>query len=72
MVVISVYNYIVISCLEYYYFSLKKNGRLVTFSYCVAKLLAYILLPWRFVPDYIEEGTEAEIGAAANTEPWLT
>ena len=71
MVVISVYNYIVISCLEYY-FSLKKNGRLVTFSYCVAKLMAFILLPWRFMPDYVEEGTEAEIGAAANIEPWLT
>mgnify|MGYP003702419575 CR=1 FL=1 len=51
---------------------LKKNGRLVMFSYCVAKLMAYILLPWRFMPDYVEEGTEAEIGAAANIEPWLT
>ncbi|GMP89209.1 hypothetical protein CsSME_00040881 [Camellia sinensis var. sinensis] len=48
------------------------NGRLVTFSYCVAKLMAYILLSWRFMPDYVEEGTEAEIGAAANIEPWLT
>ena len=27
---------------------------------------------WRFMPDYVEEGTEAEIGAAANIEPWLT
>ena len=72
MVVIYVYNYFVISCLASYYFSLKKNGRLVTFSYCVAKLMAYILLPWRFLPGYVEEGTEAEIGAAANIEPWLT
>ena len=72
MVVISVYNYIVISSLEFYYLSLKKNGRLVTFSYCVAKLMAYILLPWRFMPDYVEEGTEAEIGATANIKPWLT
>ena len=47
-------------------FSLKKIGRLIMFSYCVAKLMAYILLPWRFMPDYVEEGTEAEIGAAAN------
>ena len=48
MVVISVYNYIVISCLEYYYLSLKKNGRLVTFSYCVAKLMAYIFVALAF------------------------
>ena len=72
MVVIYVYNYIVISCLESYYFSLKKNGRLVMFSCCVVKLMAYILLPWRFMPDYAEEGTEAEMGVAANIEPWLT
>ena len=72
MVVISVYNYIVISCLEYYYLSLKKNGRLVTFSYCVAKLMAYILLPQRLMPNYVEEGTKVEFGVATNIEPWLT
>ena len=48
MVVIYVYNYIVISCLEPHYFSLKKNGMLAMFSYCVAKLMAYIFVALAF------------------------
>ena len=48
MVVIYVYNYIVTSCLEPHYFSLKKNGRLAMFFYCVAKLMAYIFVALAF------------------------